>query len=248
MARELMTALDGLPQTDNEIPIRNKTNEMLEVAKPPTDPKGMRECLELYQRQTRAISLWQQGWSLYRLASPLYADLQDRQDDLLEADRARLHDSDPEALYRTPLEPAASLEDLTDAGALARLRDSYRVLLALDRAYPASRFGAAAAEGPALELPVAAAPFVAEGLRLALSPEEIVAMVRGRDRVDFWVTFILTALAFLVTIYVGKDFGSIWQYLAAFLAGATGQLVVNWALLPWYRSYRVASTPPSSTS
>jgi hypothetical protein len=75
--------------------------------------------------------------------------------------------------------------------------------------------------------------------------EEIVSMVRVHDKWDFVVTAGLTMLAFLVTLYVSTTFGSIWQYFAAFLAGATGQLVINWALLPWYRSYKIASSTPA---
>ena len=99
----------------------------------------------------------------------------------------------------------------------------------------------------ALDMVDAAMPVPAASPRREPWPEEIVAMVRNRDRWDFFIAFLLTTLAFLVTIYVGKDFGSAWQYLGAFLAGATGQLVVTWALLPWYRSYRVASAPPAAT-
>jgi hypothetical protein len=207
----------------------------------------------LYRRQTRAVRLWAQARKYRESASPLYEDLLSRQDELTEDDRARLHANDPDAMYKTHLEPTTSLEDLTDAGALTRLRDSYFFLLALSRAYPppgmdAADFADELAQEEALDMVDAAMPLPAALPRREASPTEIVAMVRNRDKWDFLLAFVLTSLAFLATIYVGKDFGSAWQYLTAFLAGATGQLVVTWALLPWYRSYRVASAPPAAAS
>lgn len=177
-----------------------------------------------------------------------------------EIDRAQLNDNDPEVLYKVYLEPAVSLDDLTKPDVIARLRESVYVTMALNRAYPpptddSSEVAVAMqevedalkeAKGPLAPMqPSDITQGLARALLAYVPSEEIVSMVRVHDKWDFVVTAGLTMLAFLVTLYVSTTFGSIWQYFAAFLAGATGQLVINWALLPWYRSYKIASSTPA---
>ncbi len=70
------------------------------------------------------------------------------------------------------------------------------------------------------------------------------ADVRRFDIVDFLFAALVSVLLYLVAAYVGT-FGSWDQYFAAFVAGATGSFAVNWALLPWARSYG-SSSPQQS--
>ena len=62
------------------------------------------------------------------------------------------------------------------------------------------------------------------------------------DTLDFLVSAgVAIAIAF-AGLYAGKDFGSGWDYLGALLIGLSGTLVIDWALLPWYRSRLARST------
>jgi hypothetical protein len=265
-AKELEGALKDLPE---DVPLRRETMKMLKEKDLPTETKAMKDLLELYRRQTQAVKMWKQGKQLADLVSPLYAALLNR--NMPEIDKAQLNDNDPDTLRRTYLEPAVSLDDLTKQNVIPRLRESIYVLMALDRAYPtdvpalaedsaateAARAASDAARAKAdaalkravlpstIRQPSDGAQSLARALLTYVSPEEIISMVRVHDRWDFVVTAGLTMLAYLVTQYVSTSFGSIWQYLTAFLVGATGQLVINWALLPWYRSYKIASSTPA---
>lgn len=82
------------------------------------------------------------------------------------------------------------------------------------------------------------------------SPQLIYAQVRRADWVTFWTAAALTALVYLSTVYKG-EWGSLEDYLFALAAGAVGPSAVNWALLPFTRSYNpltgklaAAETPP----
>jgi hypothetical protein len=253
-AKELENVLKDLPE---DVPIRRETKRILAKEELPADTKAMKDFLELYLRQIQAVKRWMQGHKLWNSGKNLYETLRTRE--MLEMDKAQLNDNDPEVLYKVYLEPAVSLDDLTKPDVIARLRESIYVTMALNRAYPPPTDDSGEAVGAMQEaqdaLKEAKAPLapmqpsdITQGLARALlayvPSEEIVSMVRVHDKWDFVVTASLTMLAFLVTLYVSTTFGSIWQYLGAFLAGATGQLLINWALLPWYRSYKVASSTP----
>jgi hypothetical protein len=77
------------------------------------------------------------------------------------------------------------------------------------------------------------------------SPEHIRRVVRQRDWAVFWLIAVLTALAYLLPFYVGKDYGSVTDYLAAFAAGATVPTAINWALYPPSRSTTAPATSPA---
>jgi hypothetical protein len=55
----------------------------------------------------------------------------------------------------------------------------------------------------------------------------------------WWIRTFLPP-GFVLLTYPDKKFGEWWQYLGAFIAGATGQVAIAWKLLPWYRSYTAA--------
>jgi hypothetical protein len=64
--------------------------------------------------------------------------------------------------------------------------------------------------------------------------------VRRMDWLLFLLALILSAVAYLLPLYVDKSWGTGLDYLAAFTAGAAGQVVVNAALLPFNKSYKSA--------
>jgi hypothetical protein len=79
------------------------------------------------------------------------------------------------------------------------------------------------------------------------SPAAIYAHVRRIDWVVFGISAVLTGLAYLAVKF-GPDYGSVDDYITAFAAGAVGPTVVNWALLPFSRSYRPQPPAPPATS
>jgi hypothetical protein len=82
------------------------------------------------------------------------------------------------------------------------------------------------------------------------TPEGIRASVRVHDLLDFIVTALLASLAYLLALTYLGTFGTWQHYLAVFVAGASGSLAINWALLPWARSYIGGSTgqPPQGST
>lgn len=95
----------------------------------------------------------------------------------------------------------------------------------------------AAPEGLQVEIATKRSPRPTADTR---SPELIYAQVRRADWVVFWVAAALTALVYIGQQY-DADYGSLEDYLLAFAAGAAVPTAVNWALLPFTRSYRVAA-------
>jgi hypothetical protein len=73
------------------------------------------------------------------------------------------------------------------------------------------------------------------------SAVDIRRSVREWDRIVFGAIAFLTALAYTLGFWSGKDWGSLFDYAAAFVAGATVPTVINWALLP-------SSRPLTSTA
>ena len=83
------------------------------------------------------------------------------------------------------------------------------------------------------------------------TPEVTEARIRRWDWLLAMARAILTAVAYLLPGYIGKDFGSWNDYLSAFCAGLLGQaigggLAINWSLFPSSRSYQAPQPKPSS--
>ena len=93
-------------------------------------------------------------------------------------------------------------------------------------------------------LPHFAAPLV---LRFQ-SPEQVRRAVREWDWVVFWSLSALTALAYLLPLYVGKDYGSLTDYIGAFVVGATVPAAISWAIIPYARAMTVSPTPPTPST
>jgi hypothetical protein len=180
--------------------------------------------------QTLALREWLACWQLHQHALEVRERI--RPAGLSDAEQERLRDLNPDALAEAYLLPVRSKRDLEEARALDRFRELVRSLTALERASAPSEPAAAAdaTAGPplalALPVPVDTSALVAAALR---------EQTRRADVVVFLVTFAVTALAYLATIYPGTTFGSPWDYIGAFAAGVIGQAAVNAALLPWNR-------------
>lgn len=64
------------------------------------------------------------------------------------------------------------------------------------------------------------------------------AGVRRGDWLVFLLALLVSALAYRLPVYTDGPFGTFNEYLAAFVAGAGGQVVFSTALLPLTRSYK----------
>jgi hypothetical protein len=73
-------------------------------------------------------------------------------------------------------------------------------------------------------------------------PEAIERSIRRDDWTAFMAQSAVLATAYMLTIYVGKDFGGVPAYLTAFTAGAAGKLALPWDLV--FRSTR----PPAAAA
>jgi hypothetical protein len=76
--------------------------------------------------------------------------------------------------------------------------------------------------------------------------EDIRRNVREWDWIVFSAVSFLTALAYTLGFYAGKDWGTLTDYVTAFLAGATVPTVINWALLPSERPLTTAKAKSDS--
>lgn len=73
------------------------------------------------------------------------------------------------------------------------------------------------------------------------SPDAILREIQTLDLVYFGWVASLAILIYFLTLFPDAAFGEPTDYLTAFLAAASGALVIDWALLPWFRSYRLPS-------
>jgi hypothetical protein len=76
----------------------------------------------------------------------------------------------------------------------------------------------------------------------APSTASVMAAVRSGDRLIALIAFLVSALVYLLPVYTDGPFGTTYDYLAAFAAGAGTQVVLNTALLPLARSYKLEKT------
>lgn len=224
-----------------DVPILATSRELLR----PASPRSAAEAEALLERlasQAEAVARYITGWRLVVEARLPYAALFARRDEFTPDERARLVQNDPDEAYRTWLRPARTLEDVVAGDSIPRLRELRRFLRNLDKAYPAPQLAGEPPVEPAGMMPgeFPLPPSIA-ATRDRRDAEEIIGSVRRDDRIEFVFTAVVLSLAFILTQYTGKNFGSWEQYLTVFLAGAAGTTAINWALLPWYRSYRAGA-------
>jgi hypothetical protein len=156
--------------------------------------------------------------------------------------------ANPVAIRVTYLRPASSLADLTAPSVVGLLRERLVTIEAAREARPATPPPTGARGGPAADVAVRS---ILAGIPMPFLPggtttEQKLAWIRLGDGIEFVVVALVAALVFLESAYVGQAFGTLWQYVAAFATGAAGTWTINFALLPWYRSYRVGSSGAES--
>jgi hypothetical protein len=254
--REARTVVSDRPE--GGIPLFEATDKLLQPrAEPPSTAAEAKALLDKLRQQTDALLSFIEGWKLMRESQELYKGLRARVDQSwFDSERKELHESDPVALYKTYLLPATTMAEITESNVIARMRQSHYDLLRLNDAYPprAKPGGSLAAAGKSLvdkggeqaTAPLSGVSSVwqsfVDRLRDVRTPEEILASVRMHDWLDFLIAALISSLAFLIAVIYVDNFGSWEHYVAAFLAGASGSLAINWTLLPWARSYTGSQT------
>lgn len=248
----LRKALEGLPQQDMGLPIAAATRKLLD-RRTADDPAAY---LKELTDQTTAVAGWIAAQEIFKVAQALHEELLAADPPPHEPYLALIRWADPKAIYDAYLAPVQSLADLRERRALDRLLESLRTLDGLTddptRLAPGGiqfRLQREAWEGRVEGLPepgkepadarAGALPDLTPAKTEATPlSAKLRAQIVERDTLNFWVSAGLVALAWVAALYAASaTYGSLWQYLGAFLAGATGTLAINWALLPWYRSY-----------
>jgi hypothetical protein len=240
----------GSDITPNDVQLILDTRRLLTATSVPKDGESAEQLLEEMVDKRRAIELWESAWKLAGDGRNLYKALREPQRGLTQTELETLNDHNPDALVLAYLLPAASLADFRDGRLVERFRESLRVLHSLALAHPAppptTGMAAKTQFFPELGILTSLVTGVPEFTR-PQTPESLVEQVRVGDRWHFLIPSVVTVVAFLGTIYSDHTFGSLWDYVAAFAAGVTGQVVLNWKQLPWFRSYRLGpSAEPGS--
>jgi hypothetical protein len=186
--------------------------------------------------QAEANTYWLRAFALYGVALDRYRALPASLPSWID-DRARL--ANPIAVREGYLRPATSLKDLEGPDVLGMVRERLGIIEVAHAAGPPPSGPTPTAASLANLLSAIQLPRMPD----RQTPDRRLEWLRLGDAIEFWIVAVIAAAAFLGTAYVGQAFGSGWQYLAAFVAGAAGTLAVNFTLLPWYRKYRVSREP-----
>ena len=198
---------------------------------------GAQHLLADLTEQVQAASLWADCWRLYLQLVPLFEELTNRGDGALKDwEMPDLWAANPAVICEVYLWPVETRADFDQFQTLERCTR---------RGGPSWRHTNATSRVDGIAVQAAAAQFALRAVAPAAvagptTAAEQLASIRSHDLIDFWITFGITVVAFLLVTYPDKSFGLWWQYLAAAIAGATGQVAIAWKLLPWYRSYTVA--------
>jgi hypothetical protein len=202
---------------------------------------------------------------MYGEVQKLYLGVRATWNLLGDSDQAELQRYDPEVIWRTARSQLDTKMEWVDGPTTPRLLKAYEAVLArLEN--PASTYSYGASDavrsviadvgqtvGQVVER--ARTTQVPRLLRAMIQPEteveersasQILSTVRTLDMLDFLVAAGIATGAFFIALYAGKNFGTAWDYLAAFFAGAAGTLVITWALMPWYRKYGLGDATASN--
>lgn len=232
-----------LERLDTSLPIRDDGERILDLAQ--GEPADEEEA----ERRIAAMETHAQIADIYRRAEERFDRAREKLGDRWAADResvdpAKIYALAPRLASRTPEQTASLRLDLLRAFRLLanpenipKDKPAQSATRNLRAAFADADF---AIEPFAFDVP--AGTFLARVFAPRLeSPEEMRRTVREWDWVVFFAVSVLTACAYLLPLYVGKDYGALTDYLGAFVAGATVPTVITWALLPLARSLR----PPS---
>ncbi len=273
-ALEQLEKLDGLEEPD-KLALYKADKELLpDSATPITNAAEASSLLTQLADQTGSTNAFVQDiWPLRARIRSLFGALERRADTMDGEDRDKLYESAPSALDETFVYRAQSPEDMEKT--IRNLVNAQRALLALGGKYPevGIRVRPDVLDEQLLRVtidsetyrvldPNSARSWV--GVRAAFihapdhflrdtgtedrSSEDIVASLRKHDLIVSIVTAFLAAATFLLTIYPDQGFGSPGQYVAAFIAGTTGQVVIDSTIAPWFRSYKAPTGEASAAT
>ncbi len=184
--------------------------------------------------QAEGVVQWLRAWKLLGAAQSAYEGIDLGR--LTPEQRDALAMRDPVAFGKTSLYPTTDRNGLDQANVITKLREAWTLAEGYRRSQGTSD-AVLIAGSKVVQASAGQGAVVASALEDYRSAAQIRADIERRDTFDFFMTTLLTALAYLLTLYIGKNFGgSPLDYLSAFSAGAAGQMVINWKLLPWYRS------------
>jgi hypothetical protein len=244
-------------------PVLNRARQLLGRRSGFKTAASAEEFLKELIDQAAAIELYQHALDMYELAIASWSELR-------PGEKEDLAENDPEVYWETDADGLETREQFEKADPAAALAEINRKLLARLRNRPdaVARLMSFARDGdrflaPQPEGPVAfswllqtvnhfASEHARQSVDVAYRPiehrttQQILTDMRILDLIDFFASGGIAVALFLITLYPDKNFGTGWQYLGAILAGAGGTLVINWQLLPWFRSYSLPKEDKAS--
>lgn len=246
LQKALVTAIEEhQPPGDVPPPMFAHAQKLIDTAPTVATAADAKKLADSLADQAVAIGEWAEAKASIDAAEEVYGRVAGKK--VSDADEAVVHEHHPAGIRVAFLMPAKTLEDMTSEEVVRRAKETLATLTAIESAYPTPPAQGQPAFRPSAVQSVGAAmrdTVEAIGASVPTSPS-ILATVRRGDWIEFAVTYLATVALYLGVIYVGKDFGSLWGYLTAFLAGLGGALVIDWQILPWYRTLRPAKPKES---
>ena len=244
-AAELRDALDALPRNATPEIAKLADSLLLDIRDEPPDDRADEEALTKMLRGHARV--FQKVKAIFVAATLVHRPAEWVEGEIAEAAvpySGRLL-SDPEAVDDLRQDLAGLLERIV-SGQTDELED-VRVVHG-----PRFAFAGGVGDGRGLLRDLRGGRPAVEEEQDRRTPEQIVSALR---RWDLWravVTVLVTAVAALLPIYVGENFGTWDDYLTVFAAGFLGQAVgkvaqavaFNWSLFPALRSYRLRPGQP----
>ena len=219
------------------IPAYQDTNTLINKQRFP-EPKSLTEAeseIEALARQARIVTAYERArvaWNALRHDTTTYDD----------DDPKKIYGSQADVIHRQPGDAAQLIEKLEAAA--EKLEQAPERLWAPESA-PRPQMVIAPRTlllSPELVLAEAATsgitPIVPQGALPAQEPDphKIRRAVSAIDWMVFLATLVVSAVLYLLTLYVGKNFGAPSQYIEAFAVGFGGQALVGVATIPLARS------------
>ncbi len=163
---------------------------------------------------------------------------------LADSAKADLFREDPQAYWQGQVHQLGTKEELADHDVVEELRRRNVALLGFIESHPDRLARPSRGGAEPRRLAEEAAEAMAAGSMVApyefQDPVRQLMRMRTLDLIEFSVSFIFALIATFVLLYLDKNFGTGWQYLAAIATGFTATTAVV-QLLPWYRQNRLES-------
>lgn len=266
--KELREKRQDLQKVDDykQAAVYATTIGLLERAtKVPEDAPRAESLLKQMREQAIAIDLFVAGKEIVRGIRPMYTALLVYSEELKKDNQwETLIENDPEVLDQQ-LMAAGTVQDINRAGVIDALQRARDALLSLMNSYAKKQAGREgdrrqskedlttlldtadyAQEGATIRSKVMGLKEAGQRVGDVRTPEQIVAALRVTDWLVAVIAAVVVMAVFFLSIYVGKNFGTVEDYIGALLAGLSGQLLINWALFPWFRSYQLG--PPAENT